>query len=152
MKTDDSPTVVVSGSVDDAIKKVKEKLDAIDKESSPSDEPEGASKHSNSIYKKLDSLAKQDKDAKLDGQKVKMEQDVKKVIVTRQLDENRKLSPEQKAEIEKVASQVKKLADELRSKQKELQDAKHKLARLWASTNRNVTVTLGADAHLKARR
>ena len=63
-------------------------------------------------------------------------------MVVRQVEDNRKLSDEQRAEIEKASAQVRKLADELRVKQKELQDAKTKLARLSMSRIRNAATVV----------
>ncbi len=63
-------------------------------------------------------------------------------VVVRQIEDNKKLSAEQRAEIEKASAQVRKLADEVRVKQKELQDAKTKLARLSMSRIRNAATVV----------
>jgi len=87
--------------------------------------------------KELKSAAK-DSNANSSGDKVKSEKKVSRVYV-RQIDDDKKLSAEAKAEIDKAAAKVKELASELQSKQKELVAARLNLSKLQGKL-RTVTV------------
>jgi bla regulator protein blaR1 len=146
-KTDDSPAIV-AGSVDDAIKKVKQQLDSIRKEAHPSDKVLAKKKALERVVAELEKVAKSDKDDKSVSDKQKVEKSLRQVIV-RQVEDNKKLTAEQKAEIEKATALVKKLADEVRSKQKELVEAKTKLAKLSTATRRKAVLAVAGDGRLK---
>ena len=105
-KTDDSPAVV-AGSVDDAIKKVKEQLDALDKDTKPSDKimatEKGARSGSSASSRKSPSRTRTTSPRAKSSRQRKT---LRKVVV-RQIEDNKKLSAEQRAEIEKASAKVK---------------------------------------------
>jgi hypothetical protein len=129
--------VMVDGSVDDAIKKIKDQLAAIGKETNPSEQMRAKKRVLERVVKELESVAqkdKQDKNAKVIGDKLKLDRAISRVVVrTLEDDKNiddKKISAEAKAEIEKARAKIKELAHEVQSKQKELAEAKAKLAKL----------------------
>ena len=69
------------------------------------------------------------KDSDAIGDTLKSRKNVSRVVI-RHLDDDKKISAEAKAEIDKAMTKVKELAQELQSKQKELREAQRKLSQL----------------------
>ncbi len=127
LKTDDSPEVVVSGPIDEAIAKLRERLEAITKKSPLSEQDASRAKTIKQALAELFKIADQIKRSK-PGERP----EERKVLVLRQKKVNLKtpISPEKKAEIDKVQGQVQKLTRELEEKQRELAEARARLAKL----------------------
>jgi beta-lactamase regulating signal transducer with metallopeptidase domain len=143
LKTDDDEDEVVSGSLKEAIVKLKQEIEKTASKSPPSEKRQKALARA---LDELNRLAKQmkeldpsgGKDVKTLRLKVSPEhvgvldnKDVR-VVRLRRVEETRKskLSAEEKAEIEKTRVKVKQLARELEAKRKELNEAQGKLAKL----------------------
>ena len=148
-KTDDSAAVVAAGSVDEAVKKVKEQLDEIGKKSTQSDKDKARRRRWNGLQRAREHR-QEDKDAKSSGDKVKTEKTSGRSSSDRSKT-TRSSAPRTKAEIEKATAKVKELADELQSKQKELMEARTKLAKLQGQT-RTPTVTGRANVDRRTER
>jgi bla regulator protein blaR1 len=127
--TDDSASVIAADSFDDAIKKLNEQIKEIDKKSPQSDKDKARQKALTNALKELKGAAGKIKDSDESGDKVKSQKNVRKVVV-RRLDDDKKISPEAKAEIDKALAKVKALAKELQSKQNELREAQRNLSQL----------------------
>jgi hypothetical protein len=128
-KTDSSSDKVTADSLDEAIAKINEKIKEIEK-SSDSSEPQKARKKAlERVVKELESHAKKGKELKAIAQKEKLAKELKRVVV-RKVEQDKKLSAEQKAEIDSLRAKVKDLADSLQAKHRELAEARTKLAKL----------------------
>ena len=127
LKTDDSPEVVVSGPIDEAIAKLKKQLGEIAKKSPRSEQDEARMKALKQAVAELGKVAGQVKSIK-PGERA----EGKKVLALRhaEVNLNKPISPEQKAEIDEARVKVKKLTGELAAKQKELAEARGRLAKL----------------------
>ncbi len=152
-KTDDGAAVVVGGPPKEAIEKLKELIKSTEKEGGSSDAVRAKKLALEKAVKEIEEIgAKQAKvkSDKADVQKKKAEQVARKVFV-KSLTENVKLSDEQKAEAEKIKAQIQKLSDEMRTKQRELGEARAKLGKLIASSRNTggAAVTLRGDVRLK---
>ncbi len=148
VKTDDPSTVIVGGPIDDAIKKIKDQIAEIDKEAKPSDAVVARKKTLERVVKELETISRKVKQVKVDMPKLKAEKDLKEIVL-RKVELDKKMSPETKAEIDKTAAEVKKLAEELRVKQKELSDARNRLARLSMGKLRPAALTIKGDGRTK---
>ena len=128
-KTDEDASVIAADSLDDAIKKLDEKIKEIAKKSPQSDKDKARQKALESALKELKGTVGKIKEAGVDGDSRKSQKTVSRVFI-RQLDDGKTLSPEVKAQIEKASTKVKELAQELQSKQKELREAQRNLSQL----------------------
>jgi bla regulator protein BlaR1 len=138
VNSDDSASVIAASSLEEAIKKLNEQIKEIAKKSPQSDKDKARQKALESALKELKVTAGKLKETEVAGDPA----DSPKIIresVTRRLDQKR-LSPEAKAEIEKASAKVKELAKELQSKQKELTEARRNLSQLQGKIHA-VTVT-----------
>jgi bla regulator protein blaR1 len=138
VNSDDSASVIAASSLEEAIKKLNEQIKEIAKKSPQSDKDKARQKALESALKELKVAAGKLKETEVAGDPA----DSPKIIresVTRRLDQKR-LSPEAKAEIEKASAKVKELAKELQSKQKELTEARRNLSQLQGKIHA-VTVT-----------
>jgi beta-lactamase regulating signal transducer with metallopeptidase domain len=127
LKTDDSPELVVSGPVDEAIAKLKKQIGEIVEKSPRSEQDEARVKALKQAIDELLRIADQIKRSK-PGEPG----EEKKAVVLRLAPENLKkpIGPEQKAAIEKARVAVKELTWELEAKRKELMEARARLAKL----------------------
>jgi uncharacterized coiled-coil DUF342 family protein len=82
-----------------------------------------------SALKELKAAAGKIKDADAIGDNPKSQKNINRVYIT-QRDDDKKISAEVKAEIDKASAKVKELARELQSKQKELREAQRNLSQL----------------------
>jgi bla regulator protein blaR1 len=134
VKTDDSTDKVVAESLDQAIKKIKEQIEVIQKETKPSEQQKVRIKALENVIRQLENSARKTKTL---DQVIAKKEDVRRAIVNRvgKIEEIRTapLTPEKKAEIDKARAKVKELSDALRSKQKELAEAQAKLSQLQSS-------------------
>ena len=128
-ETDEDASVIAADSLDDAIKKLTEQIKEIAKKSPQSDKDKARQKALESALKELKGTIGKIKKAGADGDTPKSPKTVSRVFI-RQLDDDKALSPEVKAQIEKASAKVKELVQELQSKQKELREAQRNLAQL----------------------
>jgi beta-lactamase regulating signal transducer with metallopeptidase domain len=158
LKTDDGQEVVVSGSLDEAMKKLKEKLEALAKKSPPSEQDKAQRKALERAVEELGKVSKQIKKIESSGKKasalaiIAKPAEVRNKVVLRRLDELdlAKLSDEQKAALAEARAKVEKLRMEFQAKQKELREAQAKLSKLRGIRAGELTAVLEAPT-LKAR-
>jgi bla regulator protein blaR1 len=148
VKTDDSSDKVVADSLDQAIKKIKEQIEIIQKETKPGDQQRIRVRALEDAVRQLENTGRKTKaleqKAKSLEQLTVKKEETRRAIVDRigKIEEIRTatLTPEKKAEIDKARSKVKELADALRAKQKELAEAQAKLSKLQADTHLGVNI------------
>ena len=144
VKTDDSTDKVVAESLDQAIKKIKEQIEVIKKETKPGEQQKIRVRALENVVRQLENSARQTKTLKpIAGKK----EEVRRAIVNRvgKIEEIRTAkeevrraivqTPEMRAEINKARAKVKELSDALRTKQKELAEAQAKLSQLQSSAH-----------------
>jgi bla regulator protein blaR1 len=134
VKTDDSSDKVVAESLDQAIKKIKEQIEVIQKETKPSDQQKIRVKALQDAIRQLENTSRKTKTlTQVAGKK----EELRRAVVNRigKIEEIRTatLTPEKKAEIDKAASKVKELTAALHDKQKELAEAQLILTQLQHS-------------------
>ncbi len=129
LKTDDSASVIAADSFDEAIKKLNGQIKEIAKKSPQSDKDKARQKALENALKELKSAVDQMKDSDALGDTLKSRKNISRVVI-RNLDDDKKISAEAKAEIDKAMTKVKELAKELQSKQKELREAQRTLSQL----------------------
>jgi bla regulator protein blaR1 len=129
VNSDDAASVIAASPLEEAVKKLNEQIKEIDKKSDQSDKDKARRKALESALKELKSAVGKIKDSDAVGDKAKLQQNVRRVVV-RHVEDIQKMSAEAKAEIDKASAKVKELAQELQSKQKELREAQHKLSQL----------------------
>ena len=142
-KTDESASVIAADSFDDAINKLNEQIKEIDKKSPKSDKDKARQKALQNALKELKGAAGKFKDSDESADEQKPRKTVSRVVV-RRLDDDQKISPEAKAEIDKAMAKVKALAKELQSKQNELREAQRSLSQLQSKV-RALTITARAN-------
>jgi bla regulator protein blaR1 len=147
-KGDETIGLVVSDSIDQAIAKVKQEVDEINKEAKQSEEQKAKKKALERVIKELEGVTKKTKELKLSSDKEKVEKERR--VIVRRLEEEKKISPEAKAKIDEARAKVKKLRDGLTEKQKELAAAVRDLSKLEAKT-RTVTIVARGNAKVEER-
>ena len=139
--TDGSSDKVVAQSLDQAIKKIKEQIEVIQKETKPSEQQRIQVRALENAIRQLENTARKTKTLELLAGK---KEDTRRAIAERvgRIEEIRTatLTPEKKAEIDKARAKVKELSDALRTKQKELAEAQVKLSQLQSSLHTGVDV------------
>jgi bla regulator protein blaR1 len=141
VKTDDSSDKVVAESLDQAIKKIKEQIEVIQKETKPDDQQKIRVRALENAIRQLENSARRTKRRDLLSAK---KDDQARVIVD-QIGKIREirtpaLTPEKKAEIDKARAKVKELSAALSAKQKELAEAQVKLSKLQSSLQAGIGV------------
>ena len=134
VKTDDSTDKVVAESLDQAIKKIKEQIEVIQKETKPNDQQRTRIRALENVIRQLENSARQAKNR----EQVTAKKDQLVRITVDQIGKIREirtaaLTPEKKAEIDKARAKVKELSAALSAKQKELAEAQVKLSKLQSS-------------------
>ncbi len=140
VKTDDSSDKVVAESLDQAIKKIKEQIEVIQKETKPNDQQKIRIRALENAIRQLENSARQTKNrdpfsAKWDEGRVIADQ-IGKIREIR----TAAMTPEKKAEIDKARAKVKELSAALSAKQKELAEAQVKLSKLQSSLQAGIGV------------
>jgi bla regulator protein blaR1 len=129
VESDDSASVIAAGSLDEAVKKLTDEIQAIAKKSPQSDRDKARQKALERAVKKLKSTTIKLKDLNVVSDKLKMEKELRATVV-RRIEDSKEVSAEKKAEIEKARAKVEELTRALQSKQKELMEARSTLMRL----------------------
>ena len=140
VKTDDSADKVVAESLDQAIEKIKEQIEVIQKETKPNDQQKIRIRALENAIRQLENSARQTKNrdpfsAKWDEGRVIADQ-IGKIREIR----TAAMTPEKKAEIDKARAKVKELSAALSAKQKELAEAQVKLSKLQSSLQAGIGV------------
>jgi bla regulator protein blaR1 len=150
--TDDSTDKVVADSLDQAIKKIKEQIEVIQKETKSGDQQKIRVKALEDAIKQLETTARKTKN--LEKLAVKKEE-ARRIIVDRigKIEEIRTatLTPEKKAEIDRARAKVKELTAALNAKQKELAEAQVKLSQLQSSVRSAIGVVKIAPPEVEKR-
>jgi beta-lactamase regulating signal transducer with metallopeptidase domain len=146
IKSDDAPDVVVSGSLDEAMSKLKKQLEALGKKSPLSDADKKRQRSLERAAAELKKVAQQLKqiesaDDKKSGVTItKKPEIITSRVVVRNLKDlaDLKLSDEQKAQIREARERVAKLTKEFAVKRKELAEARGTLSKLQGRLAPNV--------------
>ena len=152
-KTDDSSDKVVAESLDQAVKKIKEQIEVVQKETKPSDQQKIRVKALQDAIRQLENTSRKTKTlTQVAGKK----EELRLAVVNRvgKIEEIRNaiLTPEKKAEIDKAASKVKELTAALRDKQKELAEAQLILTKLQHSLHAGIgAVKIAPQVELRVR-
>jgi hypothetical protein len=133
--------VAESLSLDQAIKKIKEQIEVIQKETKPNDQQRTRIRALENVIRQLENSARQAKTREL----VTAKKDQQSRITVDQIGKIREIrtaamTPEKKAEIDKARAKVKELSAALSAKQKELAEAQVKLSKLQSSLQAGIGV------------
>ena len=151
VKSDDATAVVAASSLDEAVSRLKTQIEEVVKKSPQSDQDKARQKALERALKELEGAAAKIKDLHVSGDKVKAGKDVRAVVIRRG-QEDKEISAEKKAEIDKARAKVKELAHELQVKQKELMEARSKLSQLMSSQVRTASAIARAYRVVKPDR
>jgi bla regulator protein blaR1 len=138
---DDDAVVVAARSVDEAVAKLKDQIQALSKKSPQSEKDKSRQKALERALKQLETAAARVKDLHASGDKVKPGKDVRAVVIRRR-EEDKEISAEKKAEIEKARAKVQELTKALQSMQKELREAHVQLSKLMSTNTKPSYVTV----------
>src|SRR5262249_52748595 len=145
VRSDDAPELVVAGSLDEAMRKLKTQIAELGAKSPRSEQDARRLKALERAIAELARVSDQLKHLNLSDVKSSAKPGERRVITLRQLDDLKKrsssdavgsaltvqrkeITPEKKAEIEKIRLKVKELTHELAVKRKELAEAQGDLA------------------------
>jgi beta-lactamase regulating signal transducer with metallopeptidase domain len=144
VKTNDESTTVEADSIEQAIQRLKALIEEQGRKPSLSDQEKAQLKALERVVKELGLIAKKIKTGGADKQTW---QGTKRFTVVRRIDEinDEKLSKEKRAEIDKARAKVKELSQSLRSMQKQLMEAQHKLAQLEGRSPFTRSFVFGSD-------